>query len=369
MRLPITPEWTARHERCGHISISLTLRSLLKPWTDLQPTTRARIGQVAGAVVSVLFLVLAVRLLHDELSGDVFARIPAAMASLKWWQIGSAVVLSIVVHVWLGLFDKLGLMTLGIDHVPTKTAARTGFIAYSFVHNIGLSALTGNVIRIKRYAAWGVKPTSVAKLFVCLIFTMWIGWTVAFGASIVAWPTGLLPMTVGVERALGAVMLAVVAVYILVCFAGPARLRSADAALKLPDGRHAVAQAFMGTVNWMATALVLWLVLPASAAYCDVLAALCIAQVVVIASHVPGGVGVLEGTLLVLLGDRVDPAGLAAGVVLFRAIYFLLPFVISLLVLLGEQIHNRLRSDRGAAIEHDRRSEARPSVALSPTPT
>jgi len=341
------------------------LRSFLKPWTDLQPTTRARIGQVAGAVVGVLFLVLAVRLLRHELSPDVLARIPAAVASLQWWQIGGAVVVSVLVHLWLGLFDKLGLSTLGITNVPTKAAVRTGFIAYSFVHNIGLSALTGNVIRMKRYAAYNVRPASVAKLFVCLIATMWIGFTVAFGASILVWPTGLLPMSIGVERALGIAMLAVVAGYILLCRFGPARLRRDDATLKLPDARHATAQVAMGTINWAATAFVLWLVLPESAAYHDVLAALCMAQVVVIASHVPGGVGVLEGTLLVLLGDRVDPAGLAAGVVLFRAIYFLLPFVISIAVLIGEQVWRRLRRDRG--VEHERPSEARRPVASRPT--
>ncbi len=341
------------------------LRSFLKPFTDLQPTTRARIGQVIGAVVGLLFLVLAVRLLQHELSPEVRQRIPAALASLAWWQIGGAVVLSVIVHCWLGLFDHLALRTIGLTNVPVMVAMRTGFIAYSFVHNIGLSALTGNVIRMKRYAAHQVRPASVVKIFVCLIFTMWIGWTVAFGASIVVWPTGLLPMGIGVERAVGVAMLVVVVAYLAVCRFGPARFRGDDAPLKLPSGHHAVLQVAMGTVNWMATALVLWLVLPASAAYHEVLAALCMVQVVVIASHVPGGVGVLEGTLLVLLGDRVDPAGLAAGVVLFRAIYFLLPFALSLVLLLAEQIFKRLRP---ATVEHDRHNEAGRQGEIRPTP-
>ncbi|HEY1098226.1 MAG TPA: hypothetical protein VGF99_04835 [Myxococcota bacterium] len=353
------------------------LQTFLKPWLDLPPTLRARIGQVAGVVVSVLFLVLAVRLLQRELRPEVLRQIPAAMAALSWWQVAGAVVVSLLVHLWLGAFDVLGLKTLGVPvvareknleaaangsdaGVPAARAVRTGFIAYTFVHNIGLSALTGNVIRMKRYARFGVKPATVAKLFVCLIATMWLGFTVAFGISIVVKPTGLLPMSAGLERALGAAMIALVAFYVALCFIAPKlgrRFTCADAVLKLPAGRHALAQVAMGTINWLASASVLWLLLPASAAYGDVLAALCMVQVVVIASHVPGGVGVLEGTLLVLLGDRVDAAGLATGVLLFRAIYFLMPFMISLLTLAGEQIAARWRRrrPRTPVVDDDRR--------------
>ena len=332
--------------------------SFLKPWTDLSPKTRSRIGQLIGLVVGVLFLVLAVRLLSQELSPETLRRIPAAVGALAWWQIGGAVVVSVLVHLWLGAFDTLGLATLGIKNVPARASVRTGFIAYTVVHNIGLSALTGNIVRMKRYGGFGIKPSSVAKLFVCLIATMWLGFTVAFGVSLVVDPTGLLPIQIGLERALGAAMLSLVAVYVLLCFFGPARFRKADATLKLPAGRYAIAQVAMGTMNWTVTAFVLWLLLPAGAAYHEVLAALCMAQVVVLASHVPGGVGVLEGAMLVLLGDRVDAAGLAAGVVLFRAIYYLLPFLISLLVLVGEQIARRLRRRPTGGAVHERSTGA-----------
>ena len=48
------------------------------------------------------------------------------------------------------------------------------------------------------------------------------------------------------------------------------------------------------------------------------------------ASHVPGGVGVFEGLLIVLLKPYLSSGELLPALLVYRAVYYLLPFVVAL---------------------------------------
>src|SRR5256885_1651850 len=51
-----------------------------------------------------------------------------------------------------------------------------------------------------------------------------------------------------------------------------------------------------------------------------------LAQAAGIASQVPGGLGVVEATLLLLLGDELPKPALAGALLAYRGIYYLAPF-------------------------------------------
>ena len=102
-----------------------------------------------------------------------------------------------------------------------------------------------------------------------------------------------------------------------------------------------MAQLGAGVVHWSLSAVILWLLLPPGIAFAAVFGALCVAQIAVVVAHVPGGVGVLEGMLLLLLRGQVDPASLAAACVLYRLAYYLLPLGLTALMLGTESIVSR----------------------------
>jgi uncharacterized membrane protein YbhN (UPF0104 family) len=55
------------------------------------------------------------------------------------------------------------------------------------------------------------------------------------------------------------------------------------------------------------------------------------------ASHAPGGIGVFDATMLVALW-QFDKPELLAGLLLFRLLYYVAPFVLSLLILGGREL-------------------------------
>src|SRR5260370_16413703 len=65
------------------------------------------------------------------------------------------------------------------------------------------------------------------------------------------------------------------------------------------------------------------------------------------ASHAPGGIGVFDAAMLVALW-QFDKHKLLAGLLLFRLLYYVVPFVLSLFILGGRDLLLRLsRPPRG----------------------
>ena len=58
-------------------------------------------------------------------------------------------------------------------------------------------------------------------------------------------------------------------------------------------------------------------------------------------SHVPGGVGVFEGLMLLLLGPYLDATQLLPALVVYRAVYYLLPLAVALAILAADEIDRR----------------------------
>jgi phosphatidylglycerol lysyltransferase len=72
-----------------------------------------------------------------------------------------------------------------------------------------------------------------------------------------------------------------------------------------------------------------------------VLGAFLAAQLLGMASHVPGGVGVFEGLMVLLLGPFMTSGDLLPSLVVYRAVYYLLPLALALVGLVADELHQR----------------------------
>ena len=94
----------------------------------------------------------------------------------------------------------------------------------------------------------------------------------------------------------------------------------------------------LAVVDWTLAALTLWLLLPPVGlgffAFAGVYTAASIAGVV---SHVPAGLGVFEAVLLLSLPEGAHAPGVAAALILYRLIYYVLPLLLAALVFAAHQ--------------------------------
>src|SRR5215510_168321 len=96
--------------------------------------------------------------------------------------------------------------------------------------------------------------------------------------------------------------------------------------LPLPSGRLATLQLLLSSMDWALAGGVLYVLLPqGTAPFTVVLSAFLAAQTLGLAAHVPGGVGVFEGVIVLLLRPYITSMQLAPALVAYRVIYYLAP--------------------------------------------
>jgi phosphatidylglycerol lysyltransferase len=113
-------------------------------------------------------------------------------------------------------------------------------------------------------------------------------------------------------------------------------------ALHMPSRRLALAQVVLSSIDWLLIAAVLWLLVPGGTVpFGLLLGSLLAAQLLGLVSHVPGGLGVFEGSMLTLLHGDAPPHVLLAGLLLFRIVFYLVPLVVALVIVAAANLSRR----------------------------
>jgi phosphatidylglycerol lysyltransferase len=210
----------------------------------------------------------------------------------------------------------------------------------------GFGALTGGAIRYRIYSAVGVPPEAVARITVFLAYGFVTGMACLGGLSLVSM-AGPVAQVIHVDpfwiRLLGLLSLAAGIFVIAMGHTGNFRWRRWEASF--PAAGPVSIQAFLTAVDIVAAGAALWVLLPAdSVGFATFSAIYAVAISLGIISQVPGGLGVFDALILVTLEGRITPAALAGCLLVYRAMYFGLPLLVSGAVLAGFEL--RVRSGR-----------------------
>jgi phosphatidylglycerol lysyltransferase len=251
------------------------------------------------------------------------------------------VLATFVSYVALTGYDASSLRYVGAP-VRYRVAAETAFIAYALSNTVGLGVLTGGAVRLRLYGAAGVEAGAISRAIAFNAAAFMLGISVV-GAAALLWgapsvaPALKLPALV---LQLGAgLVLAAATVLIVLCRDGRERRLFGRFKLRLPSASLALQQLLFSAVDIAATAAVLWVLLPAGAVdFPAFMGFFAIAIVLGVLSHVPGGLGVFEAIMLVALRERVPAEVLAAALVLYRLIYYVLPLLLALALLVMHEV-------------------------------
>ena len=286
---------------------------------------------------------IAVWVLGRELDRIGFAALTASLASVPRGSLALALGLTALDYFVLTCNDQLAF-TYARVQVNRARIALASFIGYAVSNNVGLALLSGASARYRFYSRWGVTPGELSRIVTFYSGTFWVGLLLIGGASLAFAPSAGLnsviprPVTLGA----GLVGLATVAAYVVLCLrrTGPIRIRRFE--VVLPGRSLMAAQLVVSTLDWLLAAAIVYALLPEPRPpLLTVTGAFAAAQLVALASHVPGGLGVFEGMMFLILDGNVAPSGLAPALFLFRVIYYLLPLAAALVTLLVDEARER----------------------------
>ncbi|HDX8377751.1 TPA: lysylphosphatidylglycerol synthetase family protein, partial [Aeromonas dhakensis] len=263
-----------------------------------------------------------------------------AIWSLPLPLLGGALLLTLLSYGCLCCYDMLAVHALG-KRLPWQQVGVTSFIAYTFSNTLGFALLTGSSVRYRIYSALGLNTGEVARIILFCSVTFFLG-LLAWGGSalLVGQATTLLPdWPLWADQLLNlAGGLALLAVLGYLFWPKPVLVWRGHE-LVLPVFRTRLLQLLVALLDWMAAAAVLYVLLPAdSVSYPVLLSAFVLASFLGVLAHVPGGIGVFEASMSLLLAKYLPVDKLLASLLLYRCIYYVLPFLCALLLFTSQEL-------------------------------
>lgn len=283
-------------------------------------------------------------LLYNELRGLSLADVWTSLSSIPPHRYALAFGATLLAYAALAWYDRIALIHLGVKHVSWLFVSLTSFTTYALSHNIGASVFSGALVRYRAYTSQGLSAAQVAVLVALCSFTFGLG-TILLAGVVLTYEPDLLtriadrvpailanPTT---ARVLGLGFLGFVALYVIGSLLHFKPLVIRNFHLNYPRPNVMLRQLVAAPLELIGAAGIIYFALPEASnpGFMIVLGAFLASFSAALLSHAPGGLGVLELIFVAMMPD-VPKADVIAALLVFRLFYLLIPFAMSIIVVL-----------------------------------
>jgi uncharacterized membrane protein YbhN (UPF0104 family) len=290
-----------------------------------------------GIFLSIVIIAVAAVVLYRKLHNINVSKVLTAMATVEYRDVAISALFVAAGYFTLTFYDLFALRTIGRKDVPYRVAALAGFTSYSVGHNVGASVFTGGAVRYRIYSAWGIDAIEVAKICFIAGLTFWLGNITVLGFGFAYHPqaaSDIDQLPLWLNRLLGIAALLTLIGYITWVWRTPRVIGRQNWQVRLPHGPLTLLQIFIGIVDLSCCAMAMYVLVPNDPhmQFIDIAVIFITATLLGFASHSPGGLGVFDAAMLIALWE-FDAEELLAGLLIFRLLYYIMPFTMALAVL------------------------------------
>lgn len=300
---------------------------------------RAVLPIFLGAMLFVLGLYALFHLLRPVNPAAVKAQlkgtpIPVLVAALGATGVGYAALI---------FYDWFALRFIG-QKLPKGVVALGGYLGYAFGNTIGVSVISGGAVRYRIYSALGLSAFEVAAISGYIAVTLGTGLTIIGLGALALHPavfSDYFSLSSQSVQLISGGIFTVSAVAILWLSVGQHKLQISRFTLRLPPLKDLAGQLLATSVDVAAASFALWILLPAGKPdFATFIAVYAAATMIGVLSHVPGGVGVFETVVIGTLPQTVQVGDAAAALLLFRLIYYIVPFALAFLFVAANEVRS-----------------------------
>lgn len=290
-----------------------------------------------GVMVSLTIIGVAFYVLYRKLQGISVSKVLLAMATVEYRDVALAALFVAIGYSTLTFYDLFALRTIGRKEVPYRVAALAGFTSYAIGHNVGASVFTGGAVRYHIYSTWGLNAVEVAKICFIAGLTFWLGNVTILGLCVAYEPSAAADVDqlgIWFNRAVGILLLLILISYIAWVWRAPRMIGRQNWQVRLPGGPLTLLQVVLGIFDMGSCALAMYMLVP-NDPHVDFIAVSVVfisATLLGFLSHSPGGLAVFDAAMLGAL-SQYDAEELLAGVLIFRLLYYITPFMLALFIL------------------------------------
>lgn len=289
-------------------------------------------------VIGLIAVVVSAWLLYKELRSISLDDVIDSLYAIRVHHWVLAAASALVAYSSLAGYDRIALL-----HLHRKISwifiALCSFTTYALSHNIGASVISGAVVRYRAYSSQGLPGSEIAVLIAFCSFTFILGVIMTSSIVLLLEPHILqrfnedLPPHLAIGIAI--IMLAFVLLYVFGSWLQLRPLQIGKFRLEYPRLSVVAQQLIVAPVELIGAAGIIYFALPEAGnpGFLIVLGIFLVSFSAALISHAPGGLGVLELVFMTGLPD-MDPADVLAALIVFRLLYLLIPFGLSLIVVL-----------------------------------
>jgi len=301
-----------------------------------------RLSPFLGPLFGIALLAIAVLVLRSKLSSINPWEV--------WWQFThtpasrtvGALLLTAIYYVLITGYDALAFRVIG-HPLRYRRIALASFTGYAFSHSVGFSALSGGSVRYRIHSSFGLTMKETAKVVAFNGLTFWVGFLTVAGIAFLIMPIQIPPLLrlpFRTVQPIGWIALLTLASYAWIVTHALHGKKIGSFVLPHLKPKYVLLQMLLGTADWLVGAGILFVLLPGAAtvAFPGFFGMFMLAQVAGLVSQLPGGIGVFEGVLLILLNKHISAGVLLGVLILYRIIYYILPLLAAILLLVTHEV-------------------------------
>ncbi len=283
-----------------------------------------------GSVLPLVLFAVVAWLLYREFGSIKAADVVASFRTMRPSAIVAAVLLTICNYVVMIGYDWIGVRI--VHHkLSFRQVAIVSLLYYSLSNSLG-AVFGGAPVRIRLYSTWGMSASQIVRMLFFIGLAFWMGLFLLGGSLFVVAPFDIpakLSLPFATSRPLGVVMLVAVLAFLAVCAVRTEPLHLFKINFQPPPLRVALAMTLIAAVDFLLASSTLYVLLPEDSGvnFLSFTAIVILAIIAALASHVPGGLGVLELVLVTMLPDPSHH--LIGSLIAFRVIYYFLPLILA----------------------------------------
>ena len=292
-------------------------------------------------ILGIALFVVAVLVLGGELKKMPPRELAATMRAIPAATLALAALLTCLNYLILTGYDQLAFVYIRRP-IARWQISMASFVGYAIANNVGFALLSGTSARYRFYSRWGLSGEDISRVVLFYSSTYWLGLNVVGGWALAGGEIQGIDAYVpsGLARLTGWLFLASALAYPLFVLLRRKPLCVGGMRIELPSMGLVGSQFLLSMLDWVLAAAVLYVLIPAPRPdFLYFLGAFLAAQLVALISHVPGGLGVFESLMVLLLG--LPAAKVLPALALFRVIYYLVPLSGALLVLIVDEVSQR----------------------------
>lgn len=301
------------------------------------PSPLKRFSSLIPAGLGLVLFGVSVWTLHGELQQYSFREVLRSLAAIPSNFLGLAIAFMLMNCLVFTGYDTLAVRY--IRHpLPYRKTALTAIVSIAISNSIGLSLLSGSAIRYRFYTDWGLSAVEIAHIIAFCNLGFWLGLFAVGGIIFLLSPVAipaLLHLPFSSAQPLGWIFLAVVVGYLLWNLLSRKALQIGRFVFPHLPVPLALAQVGIASVDWMLAAAVLYALLPSAVplSYPGFFGIYLLGQIAGVISNVPGGLGVFETVIFLLLSPSIPSATVFGALIAYRGIYYLAPLCMAVTLL------------------------------------